>query len=296
VGVLADATKDPSVACCDHGVAAVIDFHRGETNAARQHLATAAPHAKRIGSRVVSTLALAHSLDCEQAGDLSGALDALTEGFESNAEELDEIEDLLPDGVRLATKLGEAGTARALTSQAEALARDTEIPHRQANALFCRGLLDRDAGLLLQAADRYHDAGRPLLGAQALEAAAEIFLERDERGAARTAFTRSLDLYMVLGAARDVARLQASFRAQGIRRAPRVKHRKARRGWDSLTPTEVKITEMVAQGLSNPQIAAKLFLSRRTVGTHVSHILSKLDVNSRIDIAREAASRQLAAS
>jgi DNA-binding CsgD family transcriptional regulator/tetratricopeptide (TPR) repeat protein len=296
VGVLADATKDPSVACCDHGVAAVIDFHRGETNAARQHLATAAPHAKRIGSRVVSTLALAHSLDCEQAGDLSGALDALTEGFESNAEELDEIEDLLPDGVRLATKLGEAGTARALTSQAEALARDTEIPHRQANALFCRGLLDRDAGLLLQAADRYHDAGRPLLGAQALEAAAEIFLERDERAAARTAFTRSLDLYMVLGAARDVARLQASFRAQGIRRAPRVKHRKARRGWDSLTPTEVKITEMVAQGLSNPQIAAKLFLSRRTVGTHVSHILSKLDVNSRIDIAREAASRQLAAS
>jgi DNA-binding CsgD family transcriptional regulator len=296
VGVLADATKDPSVACCDHGVAAVIDFHRGETNAARQHLATAAPHAKRIGSRVVSTLALAHSLDCEQSGDLSGALDALTEGFESNAEELDEIEDLLPDGVRLATKLGEAGTARALTSQAEALARDTEIPHRQANALFCRGLLDRDAGLLLQAADRYHDAGRPLLGAQALEAAAEIFLERDERGAARTAFTRSLDLYMVLGAARDVARLQASFRAQGIRRAPRVKHRKARRGWDSLTPTEVKITEMVAQGLSNPQIAAKLFLSRRTVGTHVSHILSKLDVNSRIDIAREAASRQLAAS
>ena len=138
--------------------------------------------------------------------------------------------------------------------------------------------------------------GRPLLGAQALEAAAEVFLDRGERAGARTAFTRSLDLYASLGAARDVARLQASFRAQGIRRAPRVKHRKARRGWDSLTPTEVKITEMVAQGLSNPQIAAKLFLSRRTVGTHVSHILSKLDVNSRIDIAREAASRQLAAS
>jgi DNA-binding CsgD family transcriptional regulator/tetratricopeptide (TPR) repeat protein len=295
VGVLADATKDPSVACCDHGVAAVIDFHRGETGAARQHLDAAAPHAKRIGSRVVSTLALARSLDCEQAGDLSAALDALTAGFESNAEELDEIEDLLPDSVRLATKIGDGGTARALTSQAETLAEDTVIPHRQANALFCRGLLDRDAGLLLQAADRYHDACRPLLGAQALEAAAEIFLEHDERGPARTAFTRSLDLYASLGAARDVARLQALFRAQGIRRAPRVKHRKARRGWDSLTPTEVKITEMVAQGLSNPQIAAKLFLSRRTVGTHVSHILSKLDVNSRIDIAREAASRQVAA-
>jgi len=295
VGPAQGTVKDPGAACCDRGVAAVICFHRGDTSTARDHLDAAAPHAKRIGNRVVSTLALAHSLNCEHAGDLPGALDALTEGFESNAEELDEIEDLLPDGVRLATKLGEAGTARALTSQAEALAQHSEIPHRQANALFCRGLLDRDAGLLLQAADRYRDAGRPLLGAQALEAAAGVFLDRGDRAAARTAFTRSLDLYASLGAARDVARLQARFRAEGIRRAPRVKHRKARRGWDSLTPTEVKITEMVAQGLSNPQIAAKLFLSRRTVGTHVSHILSKLDVNSRIDIAREAASRQMAA-
>lgn len=295
VDVVADATKDPSVACCDHGVAAVIRFHRGETTAARQHLTAAAPHAKRIGSRVVSTLALARSLDWEQADELGQALSALTAGFESNAEELDEIEDLLPDGVRLATTISDTGMARTLTDQAEVLARDTAIPHRQANAMFCRGLLDRDAGRLLQAADRYRDAQRPLLGAQALEAAAGVFLDRGEREAARSAFTRSLDLYTALGAARDVARLQALFRAQGIRRAPRVKHRKARRGWDSLTPTEVKITEMVAQGLSNPQIAAKLFLSRRTVGTHVSHILSKLDVNSRIDIAREAASRQMAA-
>ena len=99
----------------------------------------------------------------------------------------------------------------------------------------------------------------------------------------------------MLGAARDVARLQASFRAHGIRRAPRVKHRKARRGWDSLTPTEVKITEMVAQGLSNRRSPPKLSCPGAPWGTHVSHILSKLDVNSRIDIAREAASRQLAA-
>ena len=295
VGAVQDSIKDPGVACYDHGVAALITFHRGDVDGAQRNLAAAAPHAKRIGSRVVSTLALARSLDAEQAGDLPRALAVLT-GFADNAEELDEIEDLLPDGVRLATKVGDMAAARALTDRAEALAQDSAIPHRQANALFCRGLLDRDAGRLLQAADRYRDASRPLLGAQALEAAAGAFLDRGERGPARTAFTRSLDLYASLDASRDVARLQARFRAQGIRRAPRVKHRKARRGWDSLTPTEVKITEMVAQGLSNPQIAAKLFLSRRTVGTHVSHILSKLDVNSRIDIAREAASRQVAAS
>ncbi len=44
--------------------------------------------------------------------------------------------------------------------------------------------------------------------------------------------------------------------------------------------------------MSNPQIAAHLFLSRRTVQTHVSHILAKLSLNSRIDIAREASRRE----
>jgi hypothetical protein len=48
----------------------------------------------------------------------------------------------------------------------------------------------------------------------------------------------------------------------------------------------------VEEGLSNPEIGAKLMLSRRTVGTHVSHILKKLDVNSRTDIARESALRR----
>ena len=65
-------------------------------------------------------------------------------------------------------------------------------------------------------------------------------------------------------------------------------------GWDSLTPTETKIAALVEEGLSNPEIAAKLLLSRRTVATHVSHILKKLDVHSRIDIAREAALRTIA--
>jgi DNA-binding NarL/FixJ family response regulator len=50
----------------------------------------------------------------------------------------------------------------------------------------------------------------------------------------------------------------------------------------------------VQEGLSNPEIAARLMLSRRTVATHVSHILKKLDVHSRTDIARESALRTVA--
>jgi DNA-binding CsgD family transcriptional regulator len=163
-----------------------------------------------------------------------------------------------------------------------------------ANALYCRGVLDHDAPRLLAVADRYDDASRPLLRAKALEAAAGEFVENDDRDQARAAFTGAVEVYTALGAAADAARLQATFRAHGIRRGPRAKHRQARNGWDSLTPTEIKIAAFVEDGLSNPEIAARLLLSRRTIGTHVSHILKKLDVHSRTDIARESALRSVA--
>jgi len=294
VEALPEDLKEPIAACLDPGIAAVICFHRGDITEARGHLAAAAPHAERIGNRVIGPLALARSLDHEHAGKPSAALAELTAGFTDNPEALlDEIEDLLPDGVRLATQTGDLAAAKALAGHAAALAAGSEIPHRQANALYCRGLLDHDAARLLTAADRYTEAGRPLLSAKALEAAAGEFLDTGDRDQARGAFTRAGDIYTSIGAATDAARLQARFRAHGIRRGPHAKHRRARSGWDSLTPTETKVAALVGEGLSNPEIAAKLLLSRRTVATHVSHILRKLGVNSRIDIAREAALRTI---
>ena len=287
------AWPEHAAACSYLGIAAVICFHRGDLDAARRHLAAAAPRAERIGNRAVGPLALARSLDREEAGALPEALAVLTAGFAEN-EEPEEIEDLLADGVRLAMKIGDIGTAQALTGHAAALAAESEIPHRQANALYCRGLLDHDAAPLVAAAERYDQASRPLLRAQALEAAAGEFIRSGDRAQARAAFTRAVEVYGSLGAAADVARLQASFRAHGIRRGPHAKHRQAQSGWDSLTPTETKIAALVEAGLSNPEIAAKLLLSRRTIATHVSHILKKLDVHSRTDIAREAALRTIA--
>jgi DNA-binding CsgD family transcriptional regulator/tetratricopeptide (TPR) repeat protein len=293
VEVLQDNLKEPAAACCDLGIAAVISFHRGDTGTARRHLADAAQHAKRIGHRLVASLALARSLDREQDGALSEALAALTGRFGGTTEELEDFEDLLADAVRLATETGDEDTARELAGHAAALAVDSHLPHRQANAFFCGGLIDRDAARLLTAADRYDDAGWPLLKAKALEAAAGNFVRAGDRGGARAAFTHAVEVYTTLGAAADVARLQARFRAYGIRRGPHAKHRQARSGWDSLTPTETKIAAFVEEGLSNPEIAARLLLSRRTVATHVSHILKKLDVHSRTDIAREAALRTI---
>jgi DNA-binding CsgD family transcriptional regulator len=287
--------KEPAAACWELGIAAVISFHRGDIDVARRWLAAAVPLSERIGHPHVGPLALARSLDCERQGALPEALNALTGRFGGNTEALHDIEDLLADAVRLATETGDLATARTLADHAAALAAGSEISHRQANALYCQGLVDHDGPRLLAAAARYEDAGRPLLRAKALEAAAGEFVGAGDITQARAAFTRAVEVYTGLGAAADAARLQATFRAHGIRRGPRVKHRQARNGWDSLTPTEMKIAAFVEDGMSNPEIAGRLLLSRRTIATHVSHILKKLDVHSRTDIARESALRTVAA-
>ena len=93
------------------------------------------------------------AVDREEAGVLPEALAVLTAGFAENTEELEEIEDLLADGVRLAMKIGDISTAQAFTGHAGALATGSEIPHRQANALYCGGLLDHDAAPLMAAAE-----------------------------------------------------------------------------------------------------------------------------------------------
>jgi DNA-binding CsgD family transcriptional regulator/tetratricopeptide (TPR) repeat protein len=291
VEVLHEDLKEPVIACCDLGVSAAIRFHRGDVGTARRHLAAADSHAERIGNRMIGPLALARSLDHEHRKQLPEALAALTAGFADDSEELEEIENLLPDAVRLATSIGDLDSAKELAGHAAALGAQSTIPHRQATALYCAGLVDRDALRLLEAAERYGQASRTLLRARALEAAAENFVSGGDRDQARAAFTQAVEIYNYLGATADVARLQAKFRAHGIRRGPHTKHRQAQSGWDSLTPTEIKVAALVEKGLTNPEIATRLFLSPRTVATHVSHILKKLDVHSRIDIAREAALR-----
>jgi DNA-binding CsgD family transcriptional regulator len=61
-------------------------------------------------------------------------------------------------------------------------------------------------------------------------------------------------------------------------------------GWTSLTDTERAVMELVAQGLTNRQVGGRLFLSHHTVGFHLRSIYRKLDVSSRVDLARLVAS------
>ena len=62
-------------------------------------------------------------------------------------------------------------------------------------------------------------------------------------------------------------------------------------GWESLTPTEVQVVEQVAEGLTNPQIAERLLMSRSTVKTHLVHVYAKLGIATRAELAAAAARR-----
>ena len=56
-------------------------------------------------------------------------------------------------------------------------------------------------------------------------------------------------------------------------------------GWDSLTESECRLAWLVAEGLTNRQAAARLFVSHHTVDSHLRHIFRKLDINSRVELA-----------
>jgi DNA-binding CsgD family transcriptional regulator len=60
-------------------------------------------------------------------------------------------------------------------------------------------------------------------------------------------------------------------------------------GWASLTPTELDVVRLVSEGLGNKDIAIRLFVSPRTVQTHLTHVYTKLGLTSRVQLVQEAA-------
>lgn len=71
-----------------------------------------------------------------------------------------------------------------------------------------------------------------------------------------------------------------------------------RSGWASLTPTELEVVKLVAKGLTNPEIAERLFITRNTVRAHLQHVFAKLGVKTRAELRpkRRAAASRLSSS
>jgi DNA-binding CsgD family transcriptional regulator len=99
---------------------------------------------------------------------------------------------------------------------------------------------------------------------------------------------RARDGFDGLGARPLAERARAELRAAGERSDSRVAD-----VWDMLSPQEIQIASMVAQGLSNRDIAKGLFISHRTVGSHLYRIFPKLGITSRGELQRMAAEHHL---
>ena len=199
------------------------------------------------------------------------------------------------DLARLAAAVGDPDRAGQLAETTRELAATDPVDSLSGTALVCQGLATDDAAALLAAADKFRRAGRPLHEGYGYENAAVLLARRGEVTQARAALTRALALYTALGAGWDSARAISRLRPFGVHASNRRNHKRPSHGWESLTATETKVAFLVAEGLSNPDIAAKLYLSRRTVQTHVSHILAKLGVRSRVELAVAASRRDDAA-
>jgi hypothetical protein len=176
---------------------------------------------------------------------------------------------LLPDLAALAVRLGKQQWARQAVAQLERFAADRQGPALHRSAGFATAILEGDIGQLLTVADAYAAAGRPLLEAQAREHAAEALAAAGRGQEARLQLDATQDRYARLDAWWDAARADARLRAYGIRRGVHGQRRRPKFGWAALTDTEQKVAALLTEGLSNPDIARRMFISRRTVQYHV---------------------------
>ncbi|MFD5397714.1 helix-turn-helix transcriptional regulator [Streptomyces sp. NPDC127097] len=280
------------------GVAALISLHRGRQSAAEAHLtaAAAATDSSDITWYYAHLPLCADALADEARGHPERAYARLTAAFDRGVGghlpgQLS-LGLLTPDLVRLALTHNDTTNARRYAEAARRRADHSGTPYHLGDALRCQGLLDRDPDLLLEAARCYHQAPRPLSEAHAYTDAAELLAQQRRPARARALLDQALEVYTRMDAQWDMARALARLRAHAVHRSARRPRSSARLGWEALTDTEHLVAGHVASGHSNPEIAARMYISRRTVGTHVSHILQKLGMTSRVELAAEVIRRR----
>jgi DNA-binding CsgD family transcriptional regulator len=285
-----DAEKQRSILA---SVRLLVLMHRGRLSDAREYLAAGLGESEGLDGRLHHLPILAAALFAEAEDRIGDAVAAMKPALLGGVVwDLDERHWCLPVLTRLALTVGDTETARAAVAVAEAEAGGQVANlRRHVAAQRCRGLLDQDPKALAEAAEYYRRVGMPLMLAQTREDAAVVAAQLDDPEAARRHLEAAAEDYHSLGAAFDLARAEARLREFGVRRGRRTGRARPESGWEALTPAEEKVAFLVAEGSSNPEIADLLYLSPRTVQTHVSHILAKLGVHSRSEIAREAARR-----
>ncbi len=287
---LAGETGETYSLILGHCMLSIIRLHRNDLRSAAESAATAASLLAATGPRYRAHWALwARALITEAGGDPARAYAELAGVWDRCARSGLALEYpvLGPDLIRLALAAGDTGRARDTAAAVADVAAGNDIASLTGAALRCRGLAEDDAGLLRRAVDAYSRGPRPLEHALACEEAGRALARRGSADSAVPLLNQALACYDRLGATRDLARAQAVLRGLGVRRGRQGARRRPRHGWQSLTPTEQTVAVLVAEGLSNPRIGERLYVSHRTVQTHIAHVFAKLDISSRAQLAAE---------
>ena len=268
-------------------VRALVSAYLGDADGAREHLAASAAVAASVDDRWHAlhnrvTLGLLevslgrHEEAIAAVGSLGDELDRL--GIREPGVfpfELDAIEAFVAVG-----RLDDA--ARTVERQAA-----HPRPRMQAVAAHGRGLVlaargEVDASVAaFEASLRCHDElGDPLLRARTLLALGTVLRRARRKREARTALDASLAGFDALGS--------AAFAARARDELERLSGRRTESG---LTPTESRVAGLVAQGLSNKQVATELVVSVKAVEAHLTRIYAKLGVHSRAELVRALAAK-----
>jgi len=298
-GRLADAAADAQTALDvartlgAHGYAAtaysvlsVIELRRGDIAAATQNLASrraTGPQFADIYARAETTAAEAQITEARDGPAVAlGPLRQICADLKARPGLLLGDPALAAWLARTALVAGDSDlAARAAQDLADAHPRFTILATAAAHS---RGLVTRDPGLLAEAAAQHPD---PWARASAAEDLGVLHGRQGDRDQAIGHLKDALAGYCQVGADRDQARIRRRLRQLGIRR--RHWSTPAARpvtGWDSLTDTEQAVAELVAQGLNNNQVAARMYISTHTVAYHLRQSFRKLSIASRVELAR----------
>ena len=273
-----------------HGVLSLISFHRNHLSQAQETAAAASRDLAGWSPGFSTSWApWPHSLILEADGEPGRALATLAGIWDNCASSGLALEypAIGADLVRLSLAAGDIGRARDVSAAVAEMASGNEVPWMTGAALRCRGLVEDNAEILQSAVAAYARGARSLGLALTCEDAGAAFARHGQVDRGRPLLEEAIGIYERLDAARDLARAEAVLREAGIRRGRRGKRARPQFGWDSLTPAERMVAGLVAEGLSNPQIGQRLYISGRTVQTHLAHVFAKLDISARAQLAAE---------
>jgi DNA-binding CsgD family transcriptional regulator len=270
---------------------AMIHTARGDHHAA--HLALA-PFRRELTNDSPSfgaqSVAIAAALLAEAEGDTEGAFAMLRRVWINDV--ANEIRfyhrSIGPTLVRLGLELGHDAVAGEVVDVVEAgAALAPEIVTVRSAARRCRGWLESSPDLMVEAVELARQGPRRLEQAASCEDAAQILVANDRASDARAFLTEAIEIYETMEATAWEARTAAALRRLGVRRGARGSRQRAHHGWDSLTATERSVSELVAEGLTNRDVARRLHMSPHTVNTHLRHVFAKLAVINRVSLSAE---------